>query len=242
LGIENPARLQRTSLSGAVYDELKRRIITVELTPGAQLVPEELAPRLGVSRTPIREALSLLARDRLVQVAPNGTTWVARPSIDYLSALLDVRQVLEGKAAAGAAGNIPKERLHALQDRCAAAYTRLRRTGDARPVAEVDEELHQLVLRACGNEVLIQVLAPLADYSGWLRQLGLRQGERVGGNLEEHRAILRALAAGDRDQARAAMEAHIEAAKHRQLAIVAAMHTPAVTRETAAGAALTAQP
>jgi DNA-binding FadR family transcriptional regulator len=67
------------------------------------------------------------------------------------------------------------------------------------------------------------MLAPLADYRIWLRQLGLRRGDRVSGNVNEHRAILHALRARDRHAARAAMEVHIESGKRRQLTVMAAM-------------------
>jgi DNA-binding GntR family transcriptional regulator len=220
---ESGKGLQRLSLRDAAYDELRRRILALDLAPGAQLVPEDLAADLGVSRTPVREALSLLARDHLVEVAPNGTTWVARPSAAYLSAMADVRQVLEGWAAAEAAGKITPAALDRLEARCAAVDDQLRRTGDAGPVAALDEELHQLVLQTCGNPVLVQMLAPLADYRIWLRRLGTQQGDAVGGNVEEHRVILQALRAGDRERARRAMEAHIEAGKRRQLAVLAAL-------------------
>ena len=217
--------LQRTSLRGAAYEELRRRVLSLELPPGEQLVPEELAAELRVSRTPVREALSLLARDHLVDMAPNGTTWVARPSEAYLSAVVDARKALEGWAAAEAAEKIAPHDVVKLQEQSAWAASILRRTGDAGPLAVADEALHAKILETCGNPVLAKMLAPLADYRIWLRQLGLRQGDHVAGNLDEHRAILEALRARDRDASRAAMEAHIEAGKRRQFVVLAAMKT-----------------
>jgi DNA-binding GntR family transcriptional regulator len=219
----NHGQLQRTSLSGAAYLALRQRILDLDLPPGTRLVPEELAGQLGVSRTPVRDALSLLARDLLVEFAPNGTARVALPSASYVEAVTDVRKLLEGWACGQAATRISPWQVASLRAQWAAAVDRLRHEGDATILGEVDEALHQAVADACGNVAIVQVLAPISDYRTWLRQIGVRQGRSARGNLDEHDAILTALEKHDAERAREAMIAHIEAGRQRQLAVIAAV-------------------
>lgn len=218
----DPSRLHRTSLSSAAYTALRRRILDFDLPPSTRLVPEDLAVQLGVSRTPVREALALLARDLLVEFAPNGAARVAYPSAPYLEAVTDVRKLLEGWATGQAAARIHQRELEKLRAEWVTAVERFRRTGDMALLGEVDEQLHETVVIACGNIAIVQVLAPIAAYRAWLRQLGMRQGGSTSVNFDEHDAILSALEARDPDRAREAMVAHIESGKRRQLAIIAA--------------------
>lgn len=136
-------QLQRTGLTAAAYNELKRRILSAEWRPGTRLVPEEVAGAFGVSRTPVREALALLARDRLVEVAPNGSTHVARPSAAYLAEVAELRKLLEGWAAGQAVGRIPLDALRSLQERCVVAYENLRRSVDWRRRSRRSSDLTQ---------------------------------------------------------------------------------------------------
>jgi DNA-binding GntR family transcriptional regulator len=215
--------LQRTSLTTAAYHELKRRILSAEWRPATRLVPEEVATALGVSRTPVREALALLARDRLVEISPNGFTHVAKPSATYLAEIADLRKVLEGWAAGQAVDRIPLHEIQSLQERRAAAYESLRRTGDGALLAKMDEDMHQAILGACGNGALVELLAPIADLISWVRRLGLPQRAFADATADEHAAILDALLAGDCAAAREAMVEHIEIGKQRLLKIAASI-------------------
>jgi DNA-binding GntR family transcriptional regulator len=225
--LREDGRLQRTSLSTAAYDALRRRVLSLDLPPGTRLAPEELARDLGVSRTPVREAIAQLARDLLVEIAPNGAARVAQPSVSHLVAIAEVRKLLEGWAAAQAAGKMPVSEIESLRARCAAAHDRWQRTGDATAMGEADEALHEAVLRACGNPVIIQVLAPVAGYRVWLRQLAIRKVGQSSENHDEHLAILQALALADPSAAQAAMVAHIEAGTRRQYPLVDHLEQPA---------------
>jgi DNA-binding GntR family transcriptional regulator len=216
-------QLQRTSLTTAAYLEMKRRILSTEWRPATRLVPEEVASALGVSRTPVREALALLARDRLVEVSPNGFTHVARPSAAYLAEIADLRKLLEGWAAGEAVGRISLHEVLSLQERCVAAYESLRRSGDGAPLAKMDEDMHQAILGACGNRALVELLAPIADLIIWVRRLGLPQRAYADATVDEHHAILEALLAGDGAAARDAMVEHIDIGKQRLLKIAASI-------------------
>lgn len=215
--MEEP-RLQRVNLSAAVYAEIRKRILHVVLPPGAKLSPEDLARVLGVSRTPVREALLLLARELLVVVAPSGSARVAEPSAAHLVAINEVRRTLEGWAAGQAATRISDPEIAELRSRCAVEHE-MWRAGDASALGEADEALHQAVIRACGNPVLADLLSQVSGYRVWLRQLYIHE-MNTSNDYDDHLAILRALSARDAAAAQTAMIEHIEAGTRRELTLL----------------------
>jgi DNA-binding GntR family transcriptional regulator len=169
------------SRTEAVLEAIKRGIVTGDLKPGQALVETELAERLGVSKTPVLEALKTLAGTGLVVMLPyKGAT---------------VREA--DKALASAAGPFGAERVG-----------RHRRRG--RPVAG-QPRLHRALYAGCGNPLLVKTLDELRDQTAlvsgaaWARRLSWEQEAR------EHRALLQAAEHGDRDQVRALMRGRISA-------------------------------
>lgn len=224
----NEPRLQRTGLSAAAYAEIRRRILTLALSPGQRISAEGLAKELGVSRTPVREAFVQLARELLIDVAPNGAIRVAEPSAAYLVAINDVRKLLEGWAAAAAAERIHPAQVSELRSKVVVAQEHSLRAHDLSAAAEADEALHDAIIGASGNQIVVQMLAQVAGYRVWVRQLSLQSNPISDENHEEHLAVLDALEARDPDRARAAMVAHIAAGTRRQMALLRARSGSAI--------------
>lgn len=103
--------MDHPNLSTRAYEVIKRKIVNGEITPGTKLQEDRLAEELGISRTPIREALSRLAQEGLVEIIPRRGTYVVEFSLFDIVHLLEIREALEGMAARLAATNIARETL-----------------------------------------------------------------------------------------------------------------------------------
>ncbi|MFJ6571856.1 GntR family transcriptional regulator [Streptomyces sp. NPDC091292] len=198
-----------TSGREKAYAYLKETVLTDPAMSGEFLSEQEIADRIGVSRTPIREALLLLAAEDLVQLVPKRGARVAALSGREITELMELRGLVERYAAEHAigSGRAPLKELGDLLDR----QRGLTGPDQAREFIAVDHLFHATLVSAVGNSLLErhydglrsrQVRAGVvALYSGHGRQ------EAV---LQEHRAILDALTAGDSGAARAAIDSHLE--------------------------------
>ncbi|MDP4032451.1 MAG: GntR family transcriptional regulator [Pseudorhodobacter sp.] len=192
------------------YRRLLEEIRRGDLLPGARLRETELAARLGVSRTPVREAIRALEADGLVVHAPRQGATIR--SLDYAEVmeLYEMRAVLEGTAArlaAQAASQIELDELAALNAEFAAA-------ADARTAYELNRQFHLTLLDAAKNRFLVKSMNALQKTLMILGPSTLAEAERAAGAVAEHARLLAALQARDGSRAEAEMRAHIEAA-HR---------------------------
>lgn len=183
------------------------------LQPGDRLTETELARRLGISRTPVREAIRQLESDGLVtHVARVGA--VVR-SLDYaeINELYEMRAVLEGTAArfaARAASDIEIAELESINAEMAAA-------GDVAGLYDTNRQFHAVLLNAARNRYLTQSVEALQKTLLILGPSTMEEGHRAAEAIAEHRALIDALRARDGAAAEAAMRAHIEAAHRARL-------------------------
>ena len=208
------------SLSERAHRALMAMILSGELAPTEVITERQIALQLGISRTPLREAIRRLEGARLLERQRSGTLVVrALPIEEYLS-ILDVRRVLEGEAARLAAGQIPPEEIARLRQR---AETVLALPEDApMPTASEDEDLHILIADAAGNPVLEEMILGLRTRTSMFRFGRFPSRRRI--VMREHLAILEALAAGDPQAAREAMEHHIDQVRATIIARLTASH------------------
>jgi DNA-binding GntR family transcriptional regulator len=198
-------RIDRVPLSRTVYETLLRAIVAGELAPGVKLRDKDLAVELGVSRTPVREALQRLEDEGLVETAPNVATRVAPIDAARLAEAFPVVAVLHGL---GARLGVPA--LTRAHDRRMAAADR-RRTqalerGDVVAAIEADDDLHDVLLEAARNAELRRTLArlmPLIRRLDVLHFTALAEGEAA---RDDHAAILDACARRDAHEAAALVE------------------------------------
>jgi len=210
--VKNKFLLDRVSLSIRVYDHVKRRIVANELPFGSKLTEDGLAKELGISRTPIREALNRLAQDRLVTVSPGRGAFVATFSFDDMVQLLEIRETLEGMAARLASNRITKETLEKLRQRLKAAAQKQEHNG-YKGYLDADRDFHECVISACGNHQLSQLMKSLQDRIQMLRSRSVMLPGRARKSFQEHMEIIDALSARDPDLAEEKIRTHIRNVK-----------------------------
>lgn len=222
VGSDTPARL----LQGQnAYERLFDEIRSGTLRPGARLTETEIADRLAISRTPVREAIRRLEADGLVDHKPR-TGAVVR-SLDYpeIMELYEMRTVLEGTAArlaARAASPVELEELQAINEEMAAARN------DSATLVRLNRQFHTRLLDAARNRFLLQSMASVEMTLMILGPSSMESPERAQQALDEHRALLEALFARDGAAAENAMREHMEHAQLTRLRMLRQSDTGAL--------------
>jgi DNA-binding GntR family transcriptional regulator len=191
-------------LSAVAYGALLDMILRGSIAPGELVTERQIAARLGMSRTPVREAVRRLEGEGTLERQRSGALVVRPYSMEEFLQALGVRRLLEGEAARLAAGKVSPGLIAAARER----IERLRRDGLADGAREDDRDFHAAIAQASGNPVLAATIADLRKRTAMFR-LG-RLPERIDQVCDEHLTILDALASGDGDAARAAMQNHID--------------------------------
>ena len=209
LHINQPRLADEQSLADRAYYAIRELIVTLELAPGSVVSERELMERLGVGRTPVREALRDLARERLVDVFPRRGMFVSGVDVGDLAGLSEVRLVLETEAARLAAlrrndeERAAAERLLEELARSASAY-------DGRALIDLDQRIHRHVYRCVHNPFLAATLEEYYVLTLRIWFLALDRVERLNAAIREHHDILAAIRDGKPDRAERVMRAHIE--------------------------------
>ncbi|OLL29226.1 GntR family transcriptional regulator [Burkholderia sp. SRS-W-2-2016] len=205
-----PADARRPSSTEAAYRELRRRIIESELTPGTQLLEQELALLLGFSRTPIREAAVRLQSEGLVRIVPRRGIRIVPVSLSDIRHIYEVLISLESTAAALLAERADVD-LTPLDDACAQMTDALAR-GDMLAWAEADEVFHETLVTLGGNARLVRLVMNCRDQVHRVRRLTQRvkPHPQPAKSIEEHRAIVAAIRGGDAARASGLYRAHRE--------------------------------
>jgi DNA-binding GntR family transcriptional regulator len=193
-------RLGRAGLHHRVADHLRKLITRCELAPGFPVVEASLCQRLGVSRTPLREAMKLLAAEGLLELRPNRSPRVAPMDMAEIEQLFEVVSGLERIAGELAALRITRKEfahLSALQTRMERCYA----ANDRDSYFEINQQIHAAIVSAAGNAVLKRTHALLLARAERARYFALRAQARWDESVAEHRAVLDAIEA--RDSARA---------------------------------------
>lgn len=203
----HPAAAARGSAATHVYAELRGAIVRTALLPGAALSEIEVAQRLDVSRTPVREAFRRLAAEGLLTVSPQVGSFVAKLDIRTLHDALFIRESLEC-AAARAAVHAPKKERERLLG-IVAAQRRAIRARDVEVNLDRDEELHRTIMALSGHESAWKVVLDARAHMDRLRRIAI---PTLKGNVEavrHHERIARAIVRGDGERAAAIMRQHV---------------------------------
>lgn len=202
--------------AGKAYDAIRARILDGNFPPKSHLREKDLAEVIGVSRTPVREALRKLAADGYVQFIPNRGAFVAEWTEASLSALIDVRAELAAMAGRLAANQIRREDLAELArlNRAMIELAERRRSGYLTEVSRLNLRFHNVVLQAAGNQWLLSLMRQTAFLPMVQRaQYGFQAADWKRG-FERYNDLIDALAAGDGEWAAASLRAHFHASKH----------------------------
>lgn len=196
-------------LRDVVFRTLRQAILKGELKPGERLMEIQLAQKLGVSRTPVREAIRKLELEGLVLMIPRKGAEVAEITIKDLEDVLEVRGALEELALRDACDHITEEQLQDLQQ-ASDDFKRALSSGDLVKCAETDMAFHDIIYSATNNRRLVQMLNNLREQMYRYRMEYMKDERTHKTLLEEHDAIRRALKKHDKVKAGNAIKMHIE--------------------------------
>lgn len=202
------------------YGELKRRMLDGTLSFGSQMLEAEGAEWLGISRTPVREAMIRLQQEGMVELRPRHGMRVLPVSADDMRDIYDVLTALEGKAAElVAAKRLNKQQLSGLWQAVEQMEAALA-DGDLSAWAEADDLFHHRLVSLTGNDRLVALVNQLRDQAHRARMATLRLRPPPEESNREHRALVDAIASGNPDEARKMHEAHRHRAKNMLVSIL----------------------
>jgi DNA-binding GntR family transcriptional regulator len=202
-------RVARELLADRAYADLRDRIVTLRIAPGAPIDEDVLGGELGIGRTPVREAIKRLALENLVTVFPRRGTFASEINITDLADISDVRIQLEGHAAYRAAQRITTTQRDELE-RLLVELDSSQGSDDIEALMELDTRVHRFVHRCCGNPYLQESLGRYFNLSLRIWYLVLDRLPHLFTRVHEHGDLLRAIADGEADTARAIVADHIE--------------------------------
>lgn len=210
------AEFKSISLADQVFEKLEYDIIVGNYSRGEILTELKLVEQLGVSRTPIREALRRLEQERLIKDSGKGSV-VLGITLEDLMDIMDIRQSIEGLAAYYATLNVTKAelaemaRISELQD---FYYER----HDMERMRQMDDQFHDAIYRLCKRTVICDTLRPLHRKTQRYRMLSAEDDQRLAKSIEEHKDILNAMAARNAELAQKMATKHIANAKEHMIA------------------------
>ncbi len=197
------------SLAGLAYRQIQDLLVRLEIRPGAPINEEDLCLRLGLGRTPVREALKRLEHERLVVAYPRRGTFATEINVTDLTHLFEVRAVIEPAAAASAARHAtPADRstFGALMTELAGAAELAGQPGE---LMSLDMRIHRAIYAATHNPYLEDTLIRYGNLATRIWCLFLDRLAGMAGHVAEHRELLRALADGDAGQAAEIARRHV---------------------------------
>lgn len=209
---------RRASLKDKAYTAIRDGIIQCRYRPGEPLLEEHVSRELGVSRTPIREALRELQRDGLVRYIPGKGVFVAEISMRDVREVFFLRRVLEVAALRVTVPSYRDEDLRPLLELFAGLDQKLE-TLDYDALFQSDIRLHGFIVETAGNKRLTDFVAVLGEQIERLRRISARMPGRMNRSVEEHRAILAAIRSRDVELAENLLVKHLENVEKSALAM-----------------------
>lgn len=196
------------SLTEIAYEEVKEQILDCRLMPGTPLPYDRLRDELGLSRTPLREAILQLEKEGLLEIRPRMGTFVAHLDVGQIHDMYEVRGALEAMAARQVAGRIDGALLSSVE----AELRRHPLEGeiDLAALSEAGQGVHRLIVESCTNQVLARFVQSLGDHFRRFRALSLAIPEKVLSSHREHLEILDALKSGDGERAAELIQEHLD--------------------------------
>lgn len=196
------------SMSARVFHKIRESILSGKYTADEMLKEKKIGDELGVSRTPVREALRQLELEGLVTIIPNKGAFVIGVSTKDVKDIYEMRELLEGLCAKWAAQRVNDRQLAELEENIyLTEFHYTKKNWDQ--IVALDNRFHELLYEASGSRELQRVLTDYHQYVQRIRRITLGQEKRVKNSTQEHRMILDALKAHDPQQAQENAKAHI---------------------------------
>lgn len=206
---ESQKSRDRYSLRGRVYESIREDILSGRYQQNTELKETAIGAELGVSRTPVREALRQLELEGLVNIIPNRGAYVNMITAKDVQDIYVIRSMLEGLCARWATEHITKEQLEDLEETlCLSEYHT--KKGNYEKLYELDGQFHEQLYNASNSRILNHVLSDFHDYVKRVRKATLAFQGRSVKSTEEHRAIFEAVRSRDADQAEELAKVHVK--------------------------------
>ncbi|WP_312061139.1 GntR family transcriptional regulator [Anaerotignum sp.] len=196
-------------LRDVVFHTLREAILVGKLVPGERLMENQLADKLGVSRTPVREALRMLALENLVELVPRKGAQVLDMSEKDIVNILEVRGALESLATSIACVKMKKEDLQQLK-KLEGEFERAIDDSDLERIIQLDEDFHDLILKSTENDKLAQIYQNLRIQLYRYRMAHLKADSTIPAVVAHHRGILRAIENHDAEEGATVAHGHIK--------------------------------
>ena len=196
------------SLGSRVFHTIRENILSGKYAQGEELKEKTIGEELGVSRTPVREALRQLELEGLVSIIPNKGAYVVGISKKDMQDIYEIRCRLEGLCARWAAEYITKEQLDELEEIVFRAEFHAKK-GNAEQLVELDNQFHETLYKAAGSKELQRVLSDFHHYLQRVRKITLMDTNRAAESNNEHMMIVDALKEHDADKAEKLASRHI---------------------------------
>ncbi len=200
-----------------VSDALRQAIRDGILPPGERLMEIPLAEELGVSRTPIREAIRILEQEGLIVMIPRRGTYVADMSLKDVTEVFELRSILEELAAELAAERITNEEIEALEQHLVEIGNYMNEN-NLDKVVQADILFHEILYKASRNDRLVEMIHNLREQTLRFRTLSMSQTGRLAKTWDEHRQLVEAISDRDVERARHIARIHMEESEKTLLA------------------------
>ena len=197
------------SLRGRVFQSIRENILSGEYKKGEELKETALAAELGVSRTPVREALRQLELEGLVKIIPNKGAYVIGITAEDMEDIYSMRSLLEGLCARFTAERINEEQLNKLEEIAYLTDFHVKK-GNLEKLYELDNQFHEILYEASGSRMLKHVLSDFHHYVERVRKASLLSPGRSELFNEEHKAILEAIREKNKEKAELLANAHMK--------------------------------
>lgn len=197
------------SLRGRVYSKMKEDILKGKYTTDEAIKETKISKELGVSRTPVREALRQLELEELVTIVPNKGAFVTGISSKDIQDIYAIRSLIEGLSAKRATKNANETQINELEELLELAEFYLSKNNYSQ-LHELDSKFHNFIYELSDSRMLKHILTDLNDYAKRVRKASISSTGRAAISLEEHRAILEAIKNRDGKKAENLMNKHIK--------------------------------
>lgn len=196
------------SLGSRVFHKIREGILSGKYAANEELKEKNIGDELGVSRTPVREALRQLELEGLVSIIPNKGAYVVGLSKKDIRDIYEMRSLLEGLCAKWAAANVTEEQLNELEENIFLSEFHAGKQNWEQMV-ELDNRFHEILYLASGSKELKHILTDYHQYVQRVRKITLAEAKRVQESTEEHKVIVEALKKHDPEKAEEAATIHI---------------------------------
>jgi DNA-binding GntR family transcriptional regulator len=210
----------KSNLKDLAYTTIKKNIIECVFLPGSFVRDCELVEQLGISRTPIREAISRLEQENFVKIIPQRGVMVQGVGYREISDIFQVRGIIEPYILRNYSDQLDVGMLHELK----AGFVRAKAEDDEAGKYRLDDELHAAIRSLCPNKYLVDLLDNIYEQNHRLRILCGKSKARLEKSVDEHIEILELMAAGRIEEASACLEKHIQNSKTSAINLFIASH------------------